>query len=118
MDRPGAHRRGRACGHAVPRGGDIALAAHCVMRVLHVIAGAATGGAETFCLDAITALAERGIEQRVTCRPHAQTVARLGAAGVPFEPLSFAPASRLIGGATTIRRMAAGWGAEVVHAWV
>jgi len=88
------------------------------MKILHVIAGAATGGAETFCLDAITAVAERGIEQRVTCRPHAQTVARLGAAGVPFEPLSFAPASRLIGGATTIRRMAAGWGAEVVHAWM
>ena len=78
------------------------------MKILHVIAGAATGGAETFCLDAITALAERGIEQRVTCRPHAQTVARLGAAGVPFEPLSFAPASRLIGVSEVVPATASG----------
>src|SRR5213082_540339 len=97
MDRPGAHRRGRACGHAVPRGRDIALAAHCVMRVLHVVAGAATGGAETFSLDAITALAERGIEQKVLCRPHRQTVARLGEASVPYETLAFRPAARLLG---------------------
>src|SRR3954453_14177670 len=56
------------------------------MKILHVIAGAATGGAETFCLDAITALAERGIEQRVTCRPHAQTGARLGPGGGLLPP--------------------------------
>src|SRR5204862_129183 len=92
MDRPGAHRRGRACGHAVPRGGDIALAAHCVMRVLHVVAGAPTGGAETFSLDAITALAERGIEQKVLCRPHRQTLVRLG---VPQDALLLLTLSRL-----------------------
>ena len=31
------------------------------MRILHVIAGAEIGGAETFAVDAITALADRGI---------------------------------------------------------
>src|SRR5215213_3280152 len=88
------------------------------MRILHVIAGAATGGAETFCLDAIAALAERGIEQRVICRPHPQATARLGAAEVPYEPLSFTPASRLVGGPAAIRRAATDWRADLVHAWM
>src|SRR5438045_9258048 len=98
MDRAGTHRRGRACGHAVPRGGDIALAAHCVMRVLHVVAGAPTGGAETFSLDAITALAERGIEEKVLCRPHRQAVARLSEAAVPYETRALRPATRCADG--------------------
>lgn len=88
------------------------------MRVLHVVAGAATGGAETFCLDAVTALAERGIAQKVVCRPHPQTVARLDAASVPHESLSFAPASRLLGGPAAIRRQATAWEADLVHAWM
>src|SRR3977135_692609 len=110
MDRPGTHRRRRACGHDVPRGGDIALAAHCVMRVLHVVAGAPTGGDETFSLDAITALAERGIEQKVLCRPHRQTVARLSEAAVPYETLAFRPAARLVGGPPAVRHAAAALG--------
>lgn len=88
------------------------------MRVLHVIAGAATGGAETFSLDAITALAERGIEQKVLCRPHRQTVARLGEASVPYETLAFRPAARLVGGPAAIRHAATVWGADLVHAWM
>ena len=40
------------------------------MRILHMIAGAEHGGAETYCLDAIKALDERGVEQHVICRPH------------------------------------------------
>jgi glycosyltransferase involved in cell wall biosynthesis len=84
-----------------------------------MIAGAATGGAETFCLDAISAIRERGgIEQRVLCRPHAQAVARLGTASVPYQPLSFTPASRLIGASAAIRREAAVWHADLVHAWM
>jgi glycosyltransferase involved in cell wall biosynthesis len=88
------------------------------MRVLHVIAGAPTGGAETFCLDAIAALAVRGIEQKVLCRPHSQAVARLAEASVPYEPLPFIPAARLLGGPTAIRRAATSWGADLVHAWM
>jgi len=88
------------------------------MRVLHVVAGAATGGAETFSLDAIIALAERGIEQKVLCRPHRQTLARLAEASVPHETLAFRPAARLVGGPASIRRAATGWGADLVHAWM
>jgi glycosyltransferase involved in cell wall biosynthesis len=88
------------------------------MRILHVVAGAATGGAETFSLDAITAMAERGIVQKVLCRPHRQAVARLGDASIPYETLSFTPAARLVGGPAAIRRAAIGWGADLVHAWM
>jgi len=88
------------------------------MRVLHVVAGAATGGAETFSLDAITALAERGIEQKVLCRPHRQPLARLAEASVPHETLAFRPAARLVGGPAAIRRAATAWGADLVHAWM
>jgi len=88
------------------------------MRVLHIVAGAATGGAETFSLDAIIALAERGIEQKVLCRPHRQTLARLAEASVPHETLAFRPAARLVGGPAAIRRAATGWGADLVHAWM
>ena len=88
------------------------------MRVLHVVAGAPTGGAETFSLDAITALAERGIEQKVLCRPHRQTLAKLAEASVPYETLAFRPAARLVGGPAAIRRAATAWGADLVHAWM
>jgi glycosyltransferase involved in cell wall biosynthesis len=88
------------------------------MRVLHVVAGAATGGAETFCLDAITALAERGVEQKVACRPHRQAVARLADAAVPYEAFSFTPAARLVGGPARIRGEAMAWRADLVHAWM
>jgi glycosyltransferase involved in cell wall biosynthesis len=88
------------------------------MRVLHVIAGAATGGAETFCLDTIAALAERGIAQKVVCRPHPQALGRLRESAVPYEPLSFRPAARLLGGPATIRREATAWRADLVHAWM
>jgi len=88
------------------------------MRILHVVAGAATGGAETFSLDAITALAERGIQQKVLCRPHRQTLSRLAEASVPYETLAFRPAARLVGGPAAIRRAATAWGADLVHAWM
>lgn len=88
------------------------------MRVLHVIAGAPAGGAETICLDNIEALSERGIEQKVVCRPHPVVVARLDRLSVPYVPQSFSHAARLLGGPATIRREAAGWRADVVHAWM
>ena len=88
------------------------------MRVLHLVAGAAVGGAETFCLDAIAALAERGIEQKVIGRPHRRVVELLGCAGVAFVPYGYRPAARLLGGPALIRREAAGWDADIVHAWM
>lgn len=88
------------------------------MRVLHVVAGAATGGAETFCLDAIAALAESGVAQKVIGRPHPRNVARLAEIGVPLEPYGFSPAARLLGGPGLIRREAEAWRADLVHAWM
>ena len=82
------------------------------------MAGAATGGAETFCLDTITALAEDRIEQKVLCRPHRQTLDRLRALPVDFETLSFATTTRLTGAPAFIRRVASTWRAELVHAWM
>jgi glycosyltransferase involved in cell wall biosynthesis len=88
------------------------------MRVLHVVAGAAAGGAETFCLDTIAALAERGIAQTVVARPHPRTLARLAELKVPVAPFAFAPAARLLGGPAVIARAAAAWRPEVLHAWM
>ena len=88
------------------------------MRVLHLVAGAAVGGAETFCLDTVAALAERGIEQRVIGRPHPRVVERLSRLSVPFEPYAFTTAARLLGGPAYVRRTAARWPAALVHAWM
>jgi hypothetical protein len=88
------------------------------MRVLHVVAGAAVGGAETFCLDAVAALAERGIEQRVLSRPYPGTLARLAESGVEFETSSFSRTARLLGGPDFIRGEAVRWQADLVHAWM
>lgn len=60
------------------------------MRILHVIAGAKEGGAESIMLDAALALAEAGVEQHVVTRDH--NPARLSAlskAGVPYTTASF-----------------------------
>lgn len=88
------------------------------LRVLHVIAGAAVGGAETFFLDAVTALAETGLAQTVLCRPHPMFVERLAQAAIPFEPCSFPTFGRLTGASTLIRRRALEWRPDLVHAWM
>jgi glycosyltransferase involved in cell wall biosynthesis len=48
------------------------------MRLMHVIAGAEAGGAETFFADAASALGRAGIEQIVVTRPNEARLARLG----------------------------------------
>ena len=88
------------------------------MRVLHLVAGAAVGGAETFCLDTVAALADSGIEQMVIGRPHPLVVERLNRLSVPFEPYAFATTARLLGGPAYIRRTATRWRADLVHAWM
>lgn len=85
---------------------------------MHIIAGASTGGAETFCLDTITALAAHGIEQKVLCRPHPQNLDRLRQLSIDFETLSFTAATRLSGAPVFIRRATDAWQADIVHAWM
>jgi hypothetical protein len=88
------------------------------MRVLHVIAGAEFGGAETIAQDVIAALAESGIEQRVIGRPYAIASQRFAAAGVPLQPLGFSQLDRLRGAGALIRRQAESFRADIVQAWM
>jgi glycosyltransferase involved in cell wall biosynthesis len=88
------------------------------LRVLHIVAGAAFGGAETFSQDAILALREEGVEQRVICRPHKIALARFAAAGIPVLPQQFSHFSRWRGAPAWITRQAEEFKADLVHAWM
>lgn len=88
------------------------------MRILHVVAGAPTGGAETFSQDAILALAERGVEQRVICRPHPIALTRFETAGIPVTRLNFSMLDRVLGAKGRIRRIAEEYKPDLVHAWM
>ncbi len=81
-----------------------------------MIAGAATGGAETYSQDVIVALAERGVAQHVVGRPHPIAVARYAAAGVGFTPFGFGLADRVRRG--VLRAAARDFGADLAHAWM
>jgi glycosyltransferase involved in cell wall biosynthesis len=86
------------------------------MNILHIIAGAPTGGAETYAQDVIAALAERGVAQHVVGRAHPIAIARTRAAGVPFTRFDFSLRDRLR--RATLRRLAAHAGADLAHAWM
>lgn len=88
------------------------------MKLLHVIAGAEVGGAETFSQDAILALHEQGIEQHVIARPWPAALARYGAVGIPVTPLRFSTLDRLASRGRIIREAARAMGADLVHAWM
>jgi glycosyltransferase involved in cell wall biosynthesis len=88
------------------------------LRILHVVAGAPTGGAETFSTDAIVALAAEGVEQHVICRPHPLPLQRYKAAGVAVTPACFAKLTRFTGAPGRIRRLAREFKADAVHAWM
>ncbi len=88
------------------------------LRILHVIAGAPTGGAETFSTDAILALAAQGVQQHVICRPHPIPLRRFADAGIPVTPLSFSQLTRFTGAPARIRRLAREFQADAVHAWM
>lgn len=59
------------------------------MKILHIIAGAEKGGAETFCLDAIKSLHAEGVSQHIICRPHKHFVETLDEKNIEYTPLSF-----------------------------
>lgn len=88
------------------------------MRILHVIAGAKEGGAESIMLDAALALAEAGIEQHVITRDHNQ--ARLDAlrgAGVAYTIASFDKVWRESTKAA-IRGVVEAFKPDVLHYWM
>lgn len=88
------------------------------MRVLHVMAGARDGGAESMMLNATLALAEAGVEQAAVTRPDSQarseTLARAGVSVVPasFDKVWRKPTERAI--KDTIKSFAP----DVVHYWM
>lgn len=88
------------------------------MRVLHVMAGAKEGGAETMMLDAALALANAGVSQYVVTRgDSASRIEALMAAGVP---LSIARFDRFWRGETDAK-IKAGHDAiqpDVIHYWM
>jgi glycosyltransferase involved in cell wall biosynthesis len=61
------------------------------LRVFHVLAGAAHGGAETFAVRLAVAMHRAGMEGAMAIRPHAGRAARLAEAGVPCVQLPFGP---------------------------
>ncbi len=88
------------------------------MKVLHVIAGAGRGGAETFCLDAITALHEAGVAQHAVCRPHPHFLDALGKMGISYDVMAFSRRDRLGRGQALIKKAAAEFSPDLVHAWM
>jgi glycosyltransferase involved in cell wall biosynthesis len=59
------------------------------LRLLHVMAGAEHGGAESYCVQIVTALAAAGVAQRVILKTNASHRAILEAAGVSVLELPF-----------------------------
>src|SRR5438067_1784466 len=87
------------------------------MGVLHLLGTSGDGGAETYFLDLVRALARAGVGEAVAMRRHAERQAALEAAGVPVKVLGF-------GGPLDIltRTAAAGYarlkGAKLALAWM
>ncbi len=88
------------------------------MRILHVVAGSAQGGAETYCLDAIKALHERGVEQHVICRPHSNYLSAFKQLGISYSVESFSFLSRLLSGKRKVKSIIETFKPDVVHAWM
>lgn len=88
------------------------------MRILHIMAGAQAGGAETMMLDGVVALAEAGVAQHVVTRDNDPVrLAALNAAGVP---VSIAPFDRIWRSPTSAKIKAAvrALSPNVQHFWM
>ncbi|MDB5419444.1 MAG: glycosyltransferase [Phenylobacterium sp.] len=59
------------------------------MTILHLLGTAGEGGAETYFVDLVTALARAGVDQTAAVRRHPRREAALAAAGVPVEAFGF-----------------------------
>ncbi len=87
------------------------------MRVLHVMAGADAGGAETMMLDGTLALAEAGVAQHVITRAAPDRIAALRATGVPVDEASFDKIFRLPT-MLKIKSAIARFEPDVLHYWM
>ena len=59
------------------------------MKILHIIAGAEQGGAESCAVDTIRALHDAGIEQTVISRPHTAFLTLVNDCAIDHHILSF-----------------------------
>ncbi len=87
------------------------------MKVLHIVAGAGTGGAETFCLDAVKALHDRGIEQVIIGRPHQHYMDAAAARGITYHVMSFAPLMKFFQRAK-IDKIIKAEQPDLIHSWM
>ena len=87
------------------------------LKILHIVAGAPTGGAETFSQDAMCALHERGVEQRVLCRPHPNRVNAMEERDIPYTPLTFNRFKKR-GEQKIIRAAIEEFKPDLVHCWM
>ncbi|MGE0830054.1 MAG: glycosyltransferase [Hyphomonadaceae bacterium] len=88
------------------------------MKVLHVIAGAKDGGAESIMRDAVVALAEAGVPQHVVTRAHNEDrLKEYEEAGVPVTIASFDNFFRFTTDAA-IRTAIAHFQPDVIHYWM
>jgi len=87
------------------------------MKILHIIAGAAHGGAETFCLDAIKSLHEQGVEQHVICRAHPDFTKALDERHIPYKTITFSrflkPLEQRV-----INKAVKTYAPDLVHSWM
>lgn len=86
------------------------------LRLLQVMAGAESGGAETAFIDMVLALHERGVRQHVVTRTN-DRLRRLDAAGVPYTCLPFGGAIDLYT-PYQMRKILRTFRPEVVQTWM
>ena len=70
------------------------------MKILHIIAGAERGGAESCAVDTIKALDSAGIEQTLICRPHPAFLTLVNESAINHHILSFNRAQKWLEKAT------------------
>ncbi len=87
------------------------------MRVLHAMAGAPQGGAETFFARLVVALRKTAIDQRVVVRPHPRLMSALNAAGVGATAARFGKWADL-GTASVLKRQVAQFEPDVLLTWM
>ena len=88
------------------------------MKILHALAGAAFGGAETFSTELILALARAGADQLVLTRPHPERLARFDAYDVPYRTFGFGRIEGALRGRRLIGRLIAESRPDVVQSWM
>lgn len=87
------------------------------MRVMHIMAGAEHGGAETYFVDLVTALARAGLHQTVVTRDAPARLTALRDAGVPVYIASFSTLGQFTT-RRTVAQVARNFQPDIVQSWM